>query len=349
MQAANGSVREFMATMVAPAQPVEPAHAAQIVREHYGLEVEATRLTGERDENFRIATADGAAYVLKIANPAEAPAITDLPIAALLHIERSDPQLPCPRVVRTRGGAAQVRCADATGTARIAHLITWLPGVTLAGTVRSAAQRAACGRMSGRLALALRGFSHPAALRPTIWDLRHVGEVAHLLAEISGFPHGAEAAALLARVVPPIDAALPRLRQQAVHNDLNTRNVLVAPGDPARITGVIDFGDLAHTAVIADVAVTAADHLPDECGADVAAARAALLDVARAYDEVLPLEEGEWALLGELVAARLAANLVIPEWHRQHNPAGGHFAPLAADFIGTRLGLIGRLLKERLS
>ncbi len=131
-----------------------------------------------------------------------------------------------------------------------------------------------------------------------------------------------------------------------VHNDLNPLNVLVEPADETRVSGIIDFGDLTHTALIADVAVTAAEQIPEDCGDDGGRARASILDVAIAYHESTPLHEEELAMLGTLVAARLAANLVVHEWHVHHNPGGGHYAPLEADFIRARLAIARDVSRE---
>jgi hydroxylysine kinase len=341
------AVNAFMATMVAPSQPVGLGSAAALVREHYGLEPAAvTRLTGERDENFRLSADDGAEYVLKIANPAENPAETDLQTAALLHLERADPELPVPRVVRARRGEAHVRFRDA-GTERTARMLTWLPGRLLGASTRSAGQRAACGRIGGQLALALRGFTHPASRRAIAWDLRHTGHMRALLTEMPDFPFGRGAAELLERLVPRIASGLPPLRHQVLHNDLNPLNLLIDPADETRVTGVIDFGDLTHAAVIADVAVAAAELIPPEC-ADPAAAREAVREVAIAYDDSLPLFAQELAMLGVLAAARLLMTVVIHEWHVHRNPASGHYAPLAEQVMRARLAIADRLAREEM-
>jgi Ser/Thr protein kinase RdoA (MazF antagonist) len=339
----------FMATMVASSPPVSVARAVALAREHYGLEARAERLTGERDENFRMTAADGAQYVLKIANAAEDPLVTGLPIAALRHVENTDAALPCPRVVPARNGSAPVRFRDDAGVERVAYLLTYLRGTPLAATRRSRRQRAACGRVGGRLSCALRGFAHPAAERMLIWDVRHAAQLTRLLAEVPDFPCRQSADEVLARVVPDLETLLPRLRQQVVHNDLNPRNILVDPTDEACVTGVIDFGDLSHTALIADVAVAAADLMPEDCAADVRYARASIRDIAIAYHESVPLLEEELAVLGTLVAARLVANLVVPAWHVRKNPGGGHFVALEADFVRARLEIARGLLLEDIS
>src|ERR1700732_4680955 len=175
-------VDAFMATMVVQSSPVPIERAVALVREHYGLETHAARLTGERDENFKLSAPDGTEYVLKIANSAEQPAVTDLPTAALLHLEKIDPAFPCPRVVREcKGGGIYVRFADEDGHERTARVLTYLPGRLLGTAVRSQRQRAACGRIGARLTTALRTFEHPAAHRAIVWDVRHAAEVQRLL------------------------------------------------------------------------------------------------------------------------------------------------------------------------
>jgi len=334
-------VDAFMATMVMHSPPLSLEGATGLVREYYGLDTHAVRLTGERDENFRVRAADGSEYVLKLAHPAEDPAVSDLATAALLHLESHDPALPCPRVVRERSGRTQVAFRDETGVERTARLLSYLPGQPLLSVAGSRDLRGACGRLGGRLSRALRTFTHPAAHRVVVWDVRHAAQLVRLLGEVPGFPQRREAGAVLERIVPLIDSLFPSLRQQVVHNDLNPRNVLVTPA--GEVSGIIDFGDMTYTAIIADVAVTAAELLPEDCTAGSGAAALSVREVANAYHESMPLLPEERAMLGTLVAARLIANMVVHEWHLQHNPAGEHYQPLDRDFIRERLQLATEL------
>jgi len=333
-------VGAFMATMMMHTQPLPPERAAGLVRERYSLDARVARLTGERDENFRMSSADGREFVLKVAHPAEDPGVSEFITAALLHLESEDASLPCPRVVPDRSGWTEVRFRDETGVERTARLLTYLPGEPLISSTGSRALRAACGRLGGRLTRALRSFTHPAARRAVVWDVRHAGHFVRLLAEIPDFPCPRDASAVLARIVPRIDSQFHRLRQQVVHNDLNPRNILVTAA--GEVSGIIDFGDMTFTAIIADVAVTAAEHIPQDCTAGGAAAQS-VGDVANAYHECMPLLPQERAMLGTLVAARLIANVVVHEWHLHRNPAGDHYRPLAADFIRERLAIAAEL------
>lgn len=335
----------FMATMVAQSRPVPDQCAVALARERYGLKAAARRLTGERDENFKLALAAGEEYVLKIANTAESTTVSDLQTAALLHLQRVDAALPVPRVLRALDGEVQVRFADPAGIERTARILSYLPGRLLAESAPSSAQRTACGRLGGRLSRALGTFDHPAAERAVIWDVRQVGYLARLLEQMPSFPFHASAGRLLARLLPQVEAGLSSMRRQIVHNDLNPRNLLVDPADDSRLLGVIDFGDLTSTALIADVGVAAAELIPLDCG-DPLGARACVSDVARGYHQSLPLSRPELALLGTVVAARLLMNVVVHEWHVHHNPSSGHFAPLDPQFMRMRLELADRLLAE---
>lgn len=336
------TVEAMLATMVAQSS-VSVEMAMALAREHYGLETTAVRLSGERDENFLLRTGQEVEYLLKVAHPLEDEAVTDLLGAALEYLESRDAGLPCPRLVPSSKLYRHVRLTDASGVERQACLLTYLSGQTLEGGSRSARQRAACGRIAGRLSEALRGFEHSAAHRPLIWDLGRMSAMVPVLAQLPGFRYRRAALDLIERILPNVNSFWPTLRQQIVHNDLNPRNVLVDPADETHITGIIDFGDMLHTALIADVAVTAAELLPETCSAGEEA-RSCIRDVALAYEERQPLLVEERSVLGTLVAARLVMNVVVQEWHVQRNPGGGHYQALDLAFIRSRLQIAAELL-----
>lgn len=329
----------FMATMVAPSVPIACGQAETFAREMYDLRATATRLTGERDENFKLVGSDDREYVLKIASAAEEPAVTDLPTAALLHVERVDPGFPCPRVLRSRDDLTCSRFEDATGPGRTARILTYLPGKTLRTSARSSAQRAACGRVAARLGLALRSFTHPAAMRPLIWDLRHVGRTVGLLEELGDFPETTTVAALIGAIDARVQAEFGHLRQQVIHNDMNDMNLLVDPGNEDVVVGVIDFGDLVHTALVADVAILAADQI-----ATGRAPHDSIMDVVMAYHEAVPLLPQELAVLNPLIAGRILTDVLIASWHRRRNPAGTHYVDLEPEYVRARVRLAEEVL-----
>ncbi len=107
------------------------------------------------------------------------------------------------------------------------------------------------------------------------------------------------------KVLPEI----PKLRAQFIHNDLTPDNFVVAEGNPAKIAGILDFGDMLHSILAADLAVTIAQILPGQDDPLEAAA-----EITAAYHEALPLEPAEISVLYDLIAARLSMLNIIASW-----------------------------------
>lgn len=320
---------------------VSTRRAESLAIERFGIAGQAERLTGERDENFWIRTDAGPGYVLKVASAAEPPEVTDLQIAALQHVERVDPGLPCARAVRCKDGRKQARFIDEGGTARTVVLYSFLPGKPLLHAHRSPPQRAACGRLLARLGHALREFEHPASRRALVWDLRRLPELQGLLHDIPGLLEGEFISRFLAEFASRISPRLETLRSQFVHNDFNARNLIVDPADESRIVGVIDFGDAVHTALVADVAVGVIGQLAAPETADES-----MREFVRAYCEVEPLSSEELAILPGLIAGRIVQNIVMTSWHRAHDPGGAHFDGFDTAYFEWRIALARGLVAD---
>ncbi|HEX8758032.1 MAG TPA: phosphotransferase [Steroidobacteraceae bacterium] len=312
--------------------------AEKVAREHYGIEARAERLTGEWDENFRLHVAGAPGYVLKVAHASERPEVMELPTAALLHVARVDPELPCPRVVPSCAGSNRVTFLDAGGAPRTAFLYTFLLGEPLMMARRSPVQRAACGRLLARLGHTLREFSHPATRRILVWDLKQLPRIREVLRQLPDLKHTRFFSEFLARYETEILPRLSRLRSQPVHNDFNARNLLVDPNAESRITGIIDFGDLVHTALVADVAVGAIGQLaaPDT-------AERSIREFVAGYCGVEPLIAEELDVLGWLVAGRIVQNVVVTSWYRARNSSAEHFESFNTEYFEWRIALAERL------
>ena len=327
---------------------VEAAEAEAIARERWGIAATAEPLPGERDRNFHLKASDGRQYVLKFANPAEDAGFRAMQIAALRHIAATDPNLAVPRLVPLRDGTIetpvlQAGVPHATGLIQYARLLTWVDGTQIAHATPSPAQRAAYGATVARLQNALATFDHPARGNEMAWDLQHAPKLRDIAFTL---PLQAARDVLLDlldhhdRHVVPEFATLPR---QIVHNDLNRMNVLVNPADHSSIAGIIDFGDIAHTATIFDLAI-AAVQLP---GGD-APLRECLAQFLRGYQTLRPLLPIEVALFPQLMATRYALGLTLASWHRHTQPDNPHF-DLSEPAIRRRLATIAEFRTPGLS
>lgn len=336
----HGTLPAALSVARSPEEEIPAALVEQLVRDEYGVDARAERLTGERDQNFRIRAADDAGFVLKIAHAEESPDVIDLPISALLHIEHTDPALPCPRVIRS-GGRTRVIFRDANGTARTAFLYTFLPGKTLLSSARCRPQRTACGQLLARLAHALREFQHPATRRSLIWDLMRLPALEAVLQRLPDMRYRQFCAEFVLQFSTEVLPRLRALRFQPVHNDFNSRNLLVDPDDETRITGIIDFGDVVHTALVADIAVGVIGQLATAQSADEA-----MREFVAGYRSIEPLQTEELELLKWLIAARIVQNVTLTSWYRAHGPGGGHFDAFDADYFEWRVALAERLTQS---
>lgn len=290
------------------------AEALAIARRIFGLDATAEALTSERDRNFRLRTADGRAFVLKIVNAAEDPAVSDLQTQALRHIAAIDPGLPVPRMCPALDGRFDVPVETADGTTHLVRLLTYLEGEPLYRTAASTAQAAALGTCLAALGLAMRDLAHPAAHRDLLWDLQRAPKLRPLLPLIADPRCQALAAAALGRYEDVVTPRLPAFRAQLIHNDFNPHNILVAATDPRIVAGVLDFGDMVHTALVNDVAVAAAYQVE---GGDALERPCALV---AAYHTRSPLRDVEIDSLFDLIALRHVLSVTITEWRARLHP-----------------------------
>ncbi len=155
-----------MAMRPDPLQSMPPAFgeeaARQILRQGFGVEsLSLNPLVGERDQNFRVDTADGQRFLFKISNPADDRPILAMQAAALRHIERVDPGLPVMRALPTAAGEPWVEVPGPDSRTYPARLFTFLPGQVTANTALTIEAIGAHGQIRARLGRALRGFSTP--------------------------------------------------------------------------------------------------------------------------------------------------------------------------------------------
>ena len=282
---------------------LSPADAEEVARSAYGLDVTAAPLVSERDQNFRLTDANDGAWVLKISNAAEDPAVVEMEVAAVERIAAVDSELPVPVARQTRDGApiAEVMIG---GVGHLARLLPVMPGRTAEPTDLDGDAIAGIGVVVARLGRALRGFFHPAGGRVILWDQQHLPR----LFGHASLIEDARRRDLLDRVISRFETRvlpeLPRLRSQVIHNDVTLDNLLL--DERGRVTGIIDFGDMAHTALVLDVPATLQS---------LVRGRTDILEVSEAflwgYTSVTPLEPLERELLADLLAGRMAQTILI--------------------------------------
>jgi hydroxylysine kinase len=285
-----------------------PEEVARIAAEVFGVEGTATDLGSERDQTFLIDDG-GVGVVIKISNLGEDPAVLDLEHGAIEHVARVDPELP---VARSRGERATFNGGDGVYHVR---LFERLHGRRGGGPRLDDRAVYAFTATHARLNLALRSFFHPAAGRELLWNLEHTPRLRPLLDAIDDTGRRGLAARVVDGFEQRVAPRWPVLRAQIVHGDFTLGNVLM--DDRARISGIFDFGDCGHTAQVTDFAVALASVLRGRPSDDIFRVGRIAID---GYASRLPFEPEELAVLGDLVAARLAMILAISAWRVRRYP-----------------------------
>jgi 4-aminobutyrate aminotransferase-like enzyme/Ser/Thr protein kinase RdoA (MazF antagonist) len=297
-----------------------PADAERIVRDLYGLDVRAAPLPSERDKAFRIDASDGTRLVLKVSNALELREVLE----AQNEMARRAAAAGVP-VQGVRRSLAGEEIVDVDG--HLARLLDYLPGTLLSEVDGApAALLDSLGRVLGRLAGAVEGWDPPVARRDFYWDVLQVVDV------IDGGRHAVTDPRRLdllddvrRRFTTYVVPLLPELRHAVIHGDANDNNVVVdagTPSDPAhryvRVSGLLDFGDMVHSALVCEIAVAASYH-PLDADDPVEA----LVDITRGFHAEHPLLENELEVLWDLLLARLAqsgVNAAVQSAQRPGDP-----------------------------
>lgn len=293
---------------------LDTAKAEALALCHFGVNGRATELGGERTQNFRIRSADGAAFTLKVSDPAESAEGTMLESAALLHIARTAPDIAAPRVVPALTGEEAVFLGTADG--RYLRLLTYLEGTPFSFIeAPSPTLRHTIGEAVARLDMALASFDHPFSReRDLLWDVKPIARLRPSLTLIDEArrPLAEDMLDRFERVAGPHMAALPA---QAVHSDMNGQNILVDSDAKDRLSGFLDFGDLVHAPRLVDLAGAALLQVRggEDDLRDVA-------DVISAYHRASPLDALEIELLPEFMIARCVINVVVTEILADRDP-----------------------------
>jgi 4-aminobutyrate aminotransferase-like enzyme len=260
---------------------------AALLRDQYGVAGPLRRLAGERDLNHAV----GGDYVLKVQNATDGEDVIEMSSLAIAELARREPDLPVARIVPTRNGALWHPVTDAAGRTCFARLFTLLRGHHPGPDELDERGLYGWARVVARVARGLRGFFHPAARYVIAWD---IARAPLQRADVGVVPEAGRD--VVTAVLDRFDAHMSR------------GNVLV--DERGAVSGIIDFGDMTHTALVCDLAVAMADVLngrPDALHAAPA--------MIAGYRSVTPLESDEAAVLADLIAARLAITAVIMSKH----------------------------------
>lgn len=317
-----------------------PEEAARMARQHFGISASASSLPSERDQNFLLIDDAGDKSVLKIAQAGEARELLELQNAALRHLAERIPHIRLQRVNRSLDDEDIVTVRDEKNTAFFIRLMAWVEGGMLAdvGEAREAIW-SSFGSTLAEIDATLQSFAHPAMHRELHWDVKLADRAlghAHLLPS--------ERRALVEHFMAEWRAIDWRtLRHGVIHNDANDYNVLVESG---RVVGLLDFGDMVHTAVVCDPAIGIAYAMLGK--SDPVAVASSIL---AAYHARFPLTRDEIDVVFPLATARLCISVCTAAYNaraKSNDPYQQISAAPAWDLLARLARVPMREIQERM-
>ncbi|MBS1973092.1 MAG: aminotransferase class III-fold pyridoxal phosphate-dependent enzyme [Bacteroidetes bacterium] len=272
-----------------------------LAKKFYSIEAKATALTGEYEYNFKLAAADGRKYILKLASDEHSHAFFDAQVKILQHLSASEVADKFYKHIPSVHGEYLVSI-NLKNKSYFLRLLTFLEGeFWIELNNKPDSLHIDLGRFLGKMDKALKNFSHPAMHRYYLWDISHAADANRKLSCIKNHEQRRIAGYFLLQFETEVLPLISSFRHAYAHHDANDTNILVKDG---RISGLIDFSDMVHTALINNVAVActyAMMNHPEPL-------RAAML-LVKGYHQSYPLKAEEVNVLYYLIAARLCISV----------------------------------------
>jgi len=288
---------------------MDQGYIASILRDHFDIQVlDFVDLPGYDVKNYKVVT-DHHVFVLKV-YPYNYALSEDLKAESRVLQQLSIASLETPRPILDLNG--DVIHHDAS-TDMIFRLITYVNGSLWKETKCS---DDIIGQLGSSLALLDRQLSTLEApainARRLTWDFKYFLDLRGLLDFIKDQKDRSLVRYFFSQWQTFILPMLPKIRQGLIHNDANDQNLLCQDG---KLIGLIDFGDMAHTYIIGEVAI-AATYLAMESRAPVED----ITTLLKAYHNVHPLEHQEVEVLYYFIAARLCTSVLHSEQYASLHP-----------------------------
>ncbi len=312
--------------------------AIDLARQHYDIEVTAEALAGELDLNFKLVSTDGSCYVLKLHTPATNSAILEMQNHALEWLASGDPGLSVPRLIPCTNGQPETIIVHA-GQHHTLRLLSWLEGTLWSSaTIETLESPWSLGNYLARLDSTLAKFSHPAAQREFLWDMRSAERHNEMLGSIEPVETRTHVANILSRFEKTTKPALMALPQQVIHNDANDNNILL--DHAGKVCGLIDYGDMILGHRISEIAIACAYIMcgqPDPVGAAI--------PLVAGYHAVSSLKDIELELLFDLIQVRIASSISMAARQIANDPENSYLG-VSQQAFRTLLALLAQENRE---
>ena len=281
-----------------------------ILREQFGINaIKVERLSGLDNANYLVETKTERYIFKTYPYTRDILTLVEAENDALLFLQNEDQkgtQRPIPLKDRN------YTVLDINEQKCICRMLSYLDGVFLADVPHTEKLYQSLGRFLAHLDLKLQNFvNYRIEARKLKWDILHLDMSKQYLEHIPDKKDRSIVYYYFKQYEENVVPSIPELRTSIIHNDANEWNVLVAGEE---VSGIIDFGDMAHTLLINELAIAITYSCYDK---ENPLEWASIL--IRSYHEILPVQEKELEVLYYLIAARLCISVCNSAYARVKN------------------------------
>lgn len=309
--------------------------AIDIARQFYGIDVLASTLPSDRDQNFLLTTRANEQFILKLANGLDSKELLQAQQEAIIRAGES--LKICPQIIPTLEHQNLIEIQAHDSSSHWAWMVTYLSGGVMSTKKRHSHELLfELGSVVSKIDQALSGFDHQALHRTLDWDLSNgldvIAKNLSLVADNEMRQLIVQIAADFERDVVPL---LPEIHKSIIHNDMNDHNILVSDvRDSGRIiqtiTGLIDFGDIVYSYTVCNLAIAIAYAVLDKSDSLLVATQ-----IIKGYHSVHPLTEDEITVLFGFIRLRLCVSVCMAANQQRMRPKDEYLSISQQQIIRT--------------
>ncbi len=283
----------------------------ETLAQQYQLSGQLKALPGYCDQNLLLTTAEKQKFIIKIANANEANIELAMQNEAMAHLTTKECAVP--HAIKNSQDQTISVIATSDKSAQQSfnlRVLTYLAGDFYADAPSMSHNKSLWGNLGKFMAqmnIALSDFTHPGAFRYLEWDLAQGYRVCMSKKQLLLDEQRLQVDNFLKLYQSQTMPVLSQLPQGVIHNDANDYNLLIDNKNaPNRIAGIIDFGDMVHSHVINELAITCAYALMGDKQDDLLTVLSAIV---AGYHQNKPLLDIELEVLYSLIALRLCTTV----------------------------------------
>ena len=284
----------------------------KLLQKQFGFhEIEIKKLNGYDNANYLIKT-EGGKYIFKTyPKNTESIALVEAENETLLFLHSSkNNQFPKPVPFKDD---SLIKVLEIEGKETICRMLSFLEGECLEDVIHSKTLFQSLGVFLAQMDMKLQSFNnYTIKARQWEWGIQYLHLNKKYMKDITNAKNRSTVSYFFQQFEENVFPVLPELRKTIIHNDANEWNILVNNGE---VSGIIDFGDLAYSPLINELAVAIAYACFDkENPLEWASV------ILKSYHEILPIEEKEVTVLYYLIAARLSISVCNSAHSKKENP-----------------------------